>query len=67
MAMSTPALARSCVVEASAGTGKTSALVRRIVEVIAACSDVERMVSGTSIPVLADLAAGRLREMRAWR
>ena len=36
LAMNAPALDRSCVVEASAGTGKTPALVARIVEAIVA-------------------------------
>ena len=42
-----PDLERSWVVEASAGTGKTSALVRRIVEVIAAGTPVESIVAVT--------------------
>ena len=42
-----PDLERSWVVEASAGTGKTSALVQRIVEVIAAGTPVESIVAVT--------------------
>src|SRR4029077_17040958 len=42
-----PDLDRSWVVEASAGTGKTTALVDRIVEVIAAGTPVETIVAGT--------------------
>src|SRR6478672_11117964 len=47
--MSTPAsgLDQSWVVEASAGTGKTTALVDRIVEVIAAGTLVETIVAVT--------------------
>jgi ATP-dependent helicase/nuclease subunit A len=41
------ALDQSWVVEASAGTGKTSALVHRIVEVIAAGTPVDRIVAVT--------------------
>src|SRR5437899_6651305 len=40
-------LDQSWVVEASAGTGKTTALVNRIVEVIAAGTPVETIVAGT--------------------
>jgi ATP-dependent exoDNAse (exonuclease V) beta subunit len=40
-------LDRSCVVVASAGTGKTTALVERIVEVIAAGTPVDRVVAVT--------------------
>src|SRR5437879_11205470 len=40
-------LERSWVVEASAGTGKTTALVNRIVEVIAAGTPVETIVAVT--------------------
>src|SRR5215472_12958800 len=45
----TPAqgLEQSWVVEASAGTGKTTALVARIVEVVAAGTPVERIVAVT--------------------
>ena len=46
-AESDPGLNRSCVVEASAGTGKTTALVDRIVEVIAAGTPVETIVAVT--------------------
>src|SRR6478672_9855608 len=47
--MSTPAsgLDQSWVVEASAGTGKTTALVNRIVEVIADGTPVDRIVAVT--------------------
>ena len=41
------AAAESCVVEASAGTGKTTALVERIAEVIAAGTPVARIVAVT--------------------
>src|SRR5439155_1554904 len=37
----------NCVVEASAGTGKTSALVERMVEVVGAGTPVERIVAVT--------------------
>jgi ATP-dependent exoDNAse (exonuclease V) beta subunit len=51
MAMTAPALHppldQSCVVEASAGTGKTTALVGRIVEAIAAGTAVEKIVAVT--------------------
>lgn len=40
-------LSRSCVVEASAGTGKTTALVARIVDVIAAGTPVSEIVAVT--------------------
>src|SRR5689334_19631595 len=40
-------LEQSWVVEASAGTGKTTALVERIVEVIAAGTPVEKIVAVT--------------------
>jgi ATP-dependent exoDNAse (exonuclease V) beta subunit len=43
----TPALNQSCVVEASAGTGKTTALVNRIVDAIAAGTPVETIVAVT--------------------
>ena len=46
-AESDPGLNRSCVVEASAGTGKTTALVGRIVEAIAAGTAVETIVAVT--------------------
>ena len=42
-----PALAQSWVVEASAGTGKTTALVERIADVIAAGTPVEKIVAVT--------------------
>ena len=42
-----PSLDRSWVVEASAGTGKTTALVRRIVDAIAAGTPVESIVAVT--------------------
>jgi ATP-dependent exoDNAse (exonuclease V) beta subunit len=42
-----PTLDRSWVVEASAGTGKTTALVNRMVEVIAAGTPVEKVVAVT--------------------
>src|SRR5258708_34791266 len=48
--MSSPAavnLNESCIVEASAGTGKTTALVNRIVEVVAAGTPVDEIVAGT--------------------
>jgi ATP-dependent helicase/nuclease subunit A len=44
---SAPSLDRSWVVEASAGTGKTTALVRRIVDAIAAGTPVESIVAVT--------------------
>src|SRR5580693_988576 len=42
-----PTLNQSCVVEASAGTGKTTALVGRIVDAIAAGTSVESIVAVT--------------------
>ena len=42
-----PAPAADCVVEASAGTGKTSKLVERIVDVVAAGTPVDRIVAVT--------------------
>ncbi|HEY1339247.1 MAG TPA: UvrD-helicase domain-containing protein, partial [Bryobacteraceae bacterium] len=48
--MSAPSTARldqSCIVEASAGTGKTTALVNRIVEVVAAGTKIETIVAVT--------------------
>jgi ATP-dependent helicase/nuclease subunit A len=59
-------LDRSWVVEASAGTGKTTALVGRIVETIAAGTPVESIVAVTfthaSQPELKPL-----KELRTWR
>ena len=42
-----PNLNESCIVEASAGTGKTTALVHRIVDVVAAGTPVEGIVAVT--------------------
>ncbi|HUB78937.1 MAG TPA: UvrD-helicase domain-containing protein [Bryobacteraceae bacterium] len=47
MAVVQPGLQQSCVVEASAGTGKTTALVERIVDAIAAGAAVEKIVAVT--------------------
>ena len=47
MPLAFPALDQSCVVEASAGTGKTTALVNRIVDAIAAGTPVESIVAVT--------------------
>ena len=47
MPVARPDLRQSCVVEASAGTGKTTALVERIVDAIAAGAPVEKIVAVT--------------------
>src|SRR5580698_341540 len=47
MPLTAPALDQSCVVEASAGTGKTTALVGRIVDAIAAGAPVDTIVAVT--------------------
>src|SRR5580692_10955439 len=47
MPLAGPPLSQSCVVEASAGTGKTTALVTRIVDAIAAGTKVETIVAVT--------------------
>jgi ATP-dependent helicase/nuclease subunit A len=47
MPIAQPSLDQSCVVEASAGTGKTTALVGRIVDAIAAGTPVETIVAVT--------------------
>jgi ATP-dependent exoDNAse (exonuclease V) beta subunit len=54
----TSGLDQSWVVEASAGTGKTTALVNRIVEAIAAGTPVESIVAVTFTP---------LKELRSCR
>src|SRR4029077_20964332 len=55
-------LERSWVVEASAGTGKTTALVERIVEVIAAGTPVETIVAVTFTHAAAGNMKLRARE-----
>jgi ATP-dependent exoDNAse (exonuclease V) beta subunit len=57
-------LDRSWVVEASAGTGKTTALVDRIVEVIAAGTPVETIVAVTFTHAAAGNMKLRVRQAR---
>jgi ATP-dependent helicase/nuclease subunit A len=57
-----PAAAESRIVEASAGTGKTRALVERVVEVIAAGTPVERIAAVTFTHAAAGEMKWRVRQ-----